>query len=230
MKYIPFLVVVNFISFAITSVVAGPNVIPDVRNFSIVVNYEGNQHEIDDDCIPPGPHNVLRFDFVLQNIGNADFVIGRPIDQPDLFYYSIAHQHYHMKQFNQYKLYDTGGNLVVPSLKPGFCLADVERLFDNAVQPQFSLTCASDQVMGISVGWADVYYADLDCQFLVMDGVPDGDYTLVATANTAKAVPEDSFDDNTVCRGLHIEGNTVYELDVLPIFLTECPYVAKTLH
>jgi len=195
----------------------GANLVPAVRNFSIDANFVGDQHEIDDGCVTAGSHKVLRFDFVSRNVGDADFVVGRPIDRPDLFYYSAAHQHYHMREFNQYKLYDTNGNLVVPSKKPGFCLADVEKVLSSAGPQKFQLTCKDDEVMGISAGWADVYVAGLECQYLVIDGVPDGDYTLVATTNTAHAIPEDNFDDNTVCQGLHIQGNTVQELGSPPM-------------
>src|ERR1700693_3886934 len=144
----------------------GANLIPRVRNFSIDDNFTGDQHEIDDGCVTAGTHKVLRFDFVSQNIGDADFVVGRPVDRPDLFYYSVAHQHYHMKQFNQYKLYDANRNLVVPSTKPGFCLADVEQVLQSAGPAKFPRTCRADDVMGISAGWADLYGAELECQYL----------------------------------------------------------------
>jgi len=196
----------------------GANLIPLIRNFSIDANFVGDQHEIDDGCVTPGTHKVLRFDFVSQNVGNADFVVGRPVDRPDLFYWSAAHGHYHMKEFNQYMLYDAAGNLVVPSKKPGFCLADVERVQGMSGGPaKFPLTCKKDEVMGISSGWSDVYDASLECQYLVIDGVGDGDYTLLATTNTAHAVPEDNFDDNTVCQGLRITGNTVQTLPNPPM-------------
>jgi hypothetical protein len=196
----------------------GANLIPLLRNFSIDPNFTGDQHEIDDGCVTAGTHKVLRFDFVSQNVGNADFVIGRPVDRPDLFVFSAAHGHYHMKEFNQYKLFDIDGNLVVPSKKPGFCLADVEPVAGMSPGPaKFPLTCAADEVMGISAGWSDVYVAGLECQYLVIDGVPDGDYTLVAATNTAHAVPEDNFDDNFVCKGLRITGNNVQELATSPI-------------
>lgn len=195
----------------------GANLVPAVRNFSIDSNYEGDQHEIDDGCLTSGIHRVLRFDFLSKNIGDADFVIGRPIDRPDLFYFSAAHNHYHMKEFNQYKLYDSVGNLVVPSKKPGFCLADVEKVLTSAGPMKFPLSCKEDEVMGISAGWADVYTADLECQFLVIDGIPDGDYTLVASTNTGHAVPETNYDDNTICQGLHIEGNVARTLPNPPL-------------
>jgi Lysyl oxidase/von Willebrand factor type A domain len=186
----------------------GPNLTPEVRNFRIEPNFTGSQHEIDEGCVPPGVHRVLRFDFLSKNVGDAEFVVGRPIDRPDLFEYDAAHQHYHMRQFNQYKLYDALGNLVVPSKKAGFCLIDVEKVLPSA-GPRKYTNCAQDQVMGISPGWADVYDASLPCQYLVIDGVPDGDYTVLATTNTGQVVPEDTFDDNTICQGLRIQGDNV---------------------
>lgn len=196
----------------------GANLVPLVRNFSIDANFTGDPHEIDDGCIPTGTHRVLRFDFVSQNVGNADFVVGRPKDRLDLFYFSEAHQHFHMKEFNQYKLYDINGNLVVPSKKPGFCLADVEKVPGMNPGPRkFQLSCKDDEIMGISSGWADVYEASLECQYLVIDGVPNGDYTLVTTTNTARAIPEDNFDDNTACQGLRITGNNVQMLPSPPL-------------
>ncbi len=197
----------------------GANLVPAVRNFSMDSNYVGDPHEIDDGCVTSGTHKVLRFDFISKNVGDADFVIGRPIDRPDLFYYSAAHDHYHMKEFNQYKLFDAAGNLIVPSKKPGFCLADVEKVLTSAGPMKFPLTCKKDEVMGISAGWADLYQAGLDCQFLVIDGIADGDYTLVASTNTGHAVPETNFDDNTVCQGLHIEGNVVQMLPNPPLYV-----------
>src|SRR5579859_7181255 len=196
-----------------TSVRGGPNLTPNVSNFTIQIGYIGELSEVQDGCIPNGTHNVLRFDFISENIGDADFIAGRPLDRPDLFYYHLSHQHFHMREFNQYKLVAANGDLTIPSSKPGFCLADVEQLLSNGTQGgQFSILCPEDVAMGISAGWADVYSSDLLCQYLVIDGVPNGDYVLIATTNAARKVPEDTFADNTVMRGLHIEGQYVWEI------------------
>ncbi len=196
-----------------TSVCAGPNLTPDVGNFTIEIGYVGELTEVQDGCIPNGTHNVLRFDFYSQNIGDAAFVAGRPLDRPDLFYYHLSHHHFHMREFNQYKLVSASGNLTIPSTKPGFCLADVEPLFSNETGGgRFSLACPDNMAMGISAGWADVYASDLLCQYLVIDGVPNGDYVLIATTNAARKVPEDTYADNTVMKGLHIEGQYVWEI------------------
>jgi hypothetical protein len=193
-----------------TFVKAGPNLTPAVYNFAIQMGYVGEATEVQDGCIPNGTHNVLRFDFYSKNIGDADFIAGQPIARPDLFYYHLSHHHFHMREFNQYRLVQVNGSLTIPSTKPGFCLADVVELVPNAAPQQFSLTCAQNAVMGISAGWADVYTADLTCQYLVIDDVPDGDYVLIVATNAARKVPEDTFDDNTVSVGLHIQGSYVW--------------------
>ena len=199
--------------FLMTSVSAGPNLTPDIQNFTIQMDYLGELSEVQDGCIPNGTHNVLRFDFISKNIGDADFVAGRPLDRPDLFYYHLSHHHFHMREFNQYKLVQTNGTLSIPSTKPGFCLADVEQLSGNETQ-QFSILCPDDVAMGVSAGWADVYSSDLLCQYLVIDDVPDGDYVLIAITNAARKVPEDTFADNTISKGLHIQGQDVWETTI----------------
>ena len=80
----------------------------------------------------------------------------------------------------------------------------------NARQdPQFN-DCNTDQ--GISAGWADLYNAGLPCQYIVIDELPDGDYTLQSTTNAMSVVDEDSYSDNTIWSGLRIEENNVTEI------------------
>src|SRR5204863_4156146 len=115
-------------------------------NFTIEIGYEPELSEIEDSCITEGVHNVLRFDFLSKNIGDTDFVAGRPVDRPDLVYYHVSHQHYHMRQFNQYKLYDKIDYLVIPSTKPGFCLDDSEEERPNVGPAKFPRSCLEDEV------------------------------------------------------------------------------------
>ena len=190
----------------------GADLIAKVRNFSIETkDFPADSPEVAEGCTSAGTHRLLRFDFVASNVGNADFVIGDPQNHPELFYFSPAHHHYHFKQFNEYRLFDAKGNLVMPGKKAGFCLEDFEHTPGGGpAQAQF--TC---QNQGISVGWSDVYTAGLDCQFIVIDeaNVPDGDYTLVATTNAGHLLPEDSYTNNSTCVGLRIVGEQVTEID-----------------
>jgi hypothetical protein len=186
----------------------GVNLRPSVGRFSIAVEtFNPTDHDVQDGCVTPGTHRVMRFDFFSHNIGNAELNIGKPSSNPQMFYWSAAHGHYHMREFNRYTLYDQSGSLVMPGKKQGFCLADVHKDDPNAGPLKFPLSCGQNEEQGISAGWADLYNAELACQYIEIDGVADGEYTLTAETNVLRLVVEDNYDDNIVCTGLRILGN-----------------------
>ena len=189
----------------------GVNLVTIVRNFSISnQTFTAGDHDVQDGCVTPGQHRVMRFDFLSYNAGDADLVVGSPAARPDLFIWSAAHGHYHLKDFNEFKLFNAAGHQVEIGHKQAFCLIDIERKHPNArADAQFS-DCNSNQ--GISAGWADLYSAGLPCQYIVIDGLADGDYTLQSTTNSKHIVHEDCYGDNTMWTGLRIHGNTVTEI------------------
>lgn len=189
----------------------GSNLVATVRNFAISdETFATDDHDVQDGCVTPGEHRLMRFDFLSHNIGDTDIVVGAPEDRPDLFVWSAGHGHYHLKDFNQFKLFDTSGEEVVNGYKQAFCLTDVERIDSNA-RPDAQFTdCNTNQ--GISAGWADVYKANLPGQYVVIDGLRDGDYTLEATTNSMDVVDEDSYSDNTTWTSLRIVGNNATEI------------------
>jgi hypothetical protein len=196
----------------------GVNLVTKVRNFRIATEtFNSNSHDVQDGCVTPGSHRVLRFDFLSHNVGNADMVIGSPAARPDLFVWSAAHGHYHMKDFNQFLLFTPAGSLAITGYKQAFCAIDIERISSTASSSGRFHDCNANQ--GISAGWADVYSAGLPCQFIVLDGLPDGDYTLQSTTNTQHKAAEDCFGDNTMWTGLRIAGNSVNEIP--PPFIPE---------
>jgi hypothetical protein len=188
----------------------GANLVPIVRNFSIHhENFSTVDHAVEDGCVTPGPHRVMRFDFLSHNIGDADLVVGSPAAHPEWFVLSASHGHYHLKHFNEFVLLDCCGNEVTQGYKQAFCLIDVEhRSAWGAAEAKFT-DCNTNQ--GISAGWADLYRKTLPCQFIVIDDVPDGDYILVSTTNAQRIIPEDSYSNNTIYTGLQIAGDTVTE-------------------
>jgi Lysyl oxidase len=196
----------------------GVNLVTRVRNFSIQnQTFSASDHDVQDGCVTPGSHKLLRFDFLSYNAGNADLVIGSPAARPDLFVWSAAHGHYHLKDFNQFLLFNAAGNLATVGYKQAFCAIDYERISPTASPSGQFHDCNTNQ--GISAGWADVYSSYLACQFIVIDGVPNGDYTLQSTTNTQHKVGEDCYGDNTIWTGLRIAANTVQEID--PPFIPE---------
>lgn len=72
---------------------------------------------------------------------------------------------------------------------------------------------------GISSGWADLYNGGVPCQYIGIDNVTNGDYTLQSTTNAKHVVSEDCFGDNTEWTGLRIAGNVVSE--ITPLWIPE---------
>ena len=198
----------------------GVNLVTRVRGFSIQnTTFSAGSHDVQDGCVTPGGHKVLRFDFLSYNAGSSDMVIGSPASRPDLFIWSSGHGHYHLKDFNEFLLFTAAGNLATVGYKQAFCAIDIDRIAPTAsTTPRFG-DCNSDQ--GISAGWADVYGASLACQFVVLDGLPDGDYTLQSTTNSKHVAAEECFGDNTIWTGLRIAGNAVQEIDP-PFIPADC--------
>ena len=207
----------------------GVNLVPELRRFS-VVDFDfpdaahvpqnekgGTKGSVIDGCVTPGMHRILKFDFLSKNIGDTDLVIGDPKNHLDWYEYSSAHGHYHLKDYNVYAIYDDKGNQVSPGKKQGFCMVDIEAIpgFPNAGQQKFT-DCNVNQ--GITVGWADVYGRDLACQFIVIDGVGDGDYTIIATTNASHVVPEDTYENNTICVGVRLHGTGEQNIIAPPIY------------
>jgi hypothetical protein len=195
----------------------GANLVTIVRNFSIHTQDFTNNDDGStlDGCVTGGTHRILRFDFLSHNAGDADLYIGPPPPPPppyppptSLFVWSAAHGHYHIKEFNQYALLNTSDLPVMPGFKQAFCLMDIERI-DPWAAPNPKYTCGNQ---GVSAGWSDVYTSSLPCQFITIDGVPDGDYRLLATTDYKQHVQEDRYLDNSVVVGLRIQGNTVTQI------------------
>jgi len=99
----------------------GVNLVTIVRNFSISrPTFSANDHDVQDGCVTPGKHRVMRFDFLSHNAGDTDLVVGSPAARPDLFIWSAAHGHYHLKDFNEFNLFNTAGQKVEIGHKQAF--------------------------------------------------------------------------------------------------------------
>jgi hypothetical protein len=184
----------------------GVDLVPIVRNFYIR-HEDADQHSIQDGCIEPGNHRLLRFDFLSHNVGTHDLYVGDPRAHPEWFVLSAAHGHYHLKDFNEFILLDPAGAEVTRGYKQAFCLEDSEHISAwGPAEAQFG-NCNTNQ--GVSAGWADLYYSSLACQFIVIDDVPDGNYVLRSTTNLRRQFGEDNYENNTIYTGLRIAGDSV---------------------
>ncbi|MDR3606367.1 MAG: lysyl oxidase family protein [Oligoflexia bacterium] len=163
-------------------------------------SFDASSCEVAEQCVrAPGLRTVLRFDGTIENLGAADLVVGNSANSP-LFTASSCHNVKLLKNIMLYELVDpdTGttiqvGNQDVIGRKQGFCMMDITQI--NATAPQGQYDCDNQ---GITQGWADVYDAALECQFLDVTGVPAGNYLLRLTVNPDQLFTEIDYSNNTV--------------------------------
>lgn len=162
-------------------------------------SFDPSSCEVAEQCVrAPGLRTVLRFDGTIENLGDADLVIGSPANS-GLFTQSSCHNVQLLKNIMLYELIDPQTGAVVQvdnqdiiGRKQGFCMMDITQI--NATAPQGKYDCSNQ---GITRGWADVYDSALDCQFLDVTGVPPGDYTLRLTVNPDGLFEESDSTNNS---------------------------------
>ncbi|MDS0477947.1 lysyl oxidase family protein [Natrinema sp. 1APR25-10V2] len=187
---------------------SGVNFVPGVREFTISTEvFDESSADVEDGFVTPGEHRLLRFDMIIYNAGNRDAELGNPMNRPDLYEYSDSHSHAHLKGFNKYALFNESGEKMGVGKKQTFCLRDNFRM---PSRPNANSSAQFDcDYQGISAGWADVYDSSLPGQYLVIDALPDGTYTLRATTNAEGTIDETCTGDNTVRVDLRIDDGEV---------------------
>ncbi|MCB9596819.1 MAG: hypothetical protein H6719_29115 [Sandaracinaceae bacterium] len=154
----------------------------------------------EDDCAiaegcvaAPGWRRLLRFSTWTPNTGDADLFLGVPDDSVPYFVYSECHMHYHFNGYAEYELRAGDGSVAATGHKQAFCLLDFYR-YPEEDERGVVYDCDNQ---GIQTGFQDVYGSDLDCQWVDVTDVTPGDYTLHIELNTAHALLESNYDDNS---------------------------------
>jgi hypothetical protein len=181
---------------------------------------EGTDGSVEYGCVLKGNHRVLRFDMITRNIGDEDLVIGDPRDPAvqtkffkpfdERFTEGLGYV-FKANPFFEYSLTNYDASINVSGYKYAFCFDALE-----------SESCY-DQ--GIAAGGEkeDTYGSTMACQFIVIDNLPDGEYTLGATVNAPSVnaikagegdvfIEEDNYDNNTVAVRIQIKGDEVTKL------------------
>ncbi|MBM3430736.1 MAG: hypothetical protein FJX99_07125, partial [Bacteroidetes bacterium] len=73
-----------------------------------------------------GTRTVLAFDTHIKNIGDMDYYIGTPANNPDQFSFQNCHGHAHYEGYAEYVLYTMNGQNIPIGHKNGFCVMDLE--------------------------------------------------------------------------------------------------------
>lgn len=156
-------------------------------------NFGENACEVIEECVgAAGQRRLLRFSTITPNVGDADFHVGSPASNPELFEFSACQGTDLFTDYAGYRLLDDDDNEVGVGHKSAFALIDLVPYADDAGPAQYGFGAE----MGISVGWSDVYDAGLPCQWVDITDVPPGDYTLELSINANQVVLESNFENN----------------------------------
>ncbi len=158
-----------------------PDLLMDVGALksSMIIKQETNNDEclINEGCMRGyGVRDVINFRTVIANVGDADYFVGKPDENPDQFDYDNCHDHYHYGGYAEYVLYDEYGQYIPIGFKNGFCVIDL----NCPSQDMYKYSC---NYMGISAGCTDIYAENVSCQWVDITDVPDGNYTFVTRVN-----------------------------------------------
>ncbi|MEV6640567.1 lysyl oxidase family protein [Amycolatopsis sp. NPDC051371] len=139
---------------------------------------------------------------------------------------ALAHQHWHLMNFEHFALVSASGKTIVTDRKNGFCLgdrypvADIGRLAhvpgDSGADAELAERLRANQcrhheptalevLEGISVGSGDDYKYDVDFQWLDITRVPSGTYDLVNTVNDDRTLAEKDYRNNSSAVSVSIQ-------------------------
>ena len=136
-------------------------------------------------------------------------------------YSGDGHDHWHVQHVAAYELFSLQGAPVARSPKVGFCFFDT-RPYRRSMpgmppSPSYLRTgCGNERSLsvrhGISVGWADVYGAELRFQAINVTGLPPGDYLLKVTADPAGAFLESNRVNNCNWSRIRLRSSAVVSI------------------
>ena len=161
---------------------------------------------VKDDCDGDGSSTDDRT--ARQNIyGDTDDSGGYTLDVDEVvrtvtagcFEYHAIHGHWHFQNYARYQLLTLEGDRLRMHAKVGFCMLDTSSvdpgLPGHPSSAQYT-GCPDLALQGISVGWSDIYSVNTPGQFINVDGLPNGTYCLVGTADPGDKILETDERDN----------------------------------
>lgn len=150
---------------------------------------------------------LLRFTTKVLNVGTDFF---RPLLPKQAWEWHACHMHYHsMEVFSVYYISDYTGKRIAEGHKASFCLEDSH--CNSNVEPIFN--CANFGDQGISVGCADSYAHNIDCQWLDISDMAVGSFILRIVINSEFKVGEQTWENNAVECKLYYSGSEISVTD-----------------
>lgn len=167
---------------------------------------------ISDGCLgAPGERRLLRFGTFIENLGRKPAVLGVPQSDPAFQYDACTtHMHYHYADFMTYSLHAVSadgslGPAIVQTNKASHCLEDGKALAPESPESAGFSCGAPGSTQGLTQGWGYTYEPDVDCQWLDITDVPNGEYLLQIVIDPNNKFPEEREDNNTKYFGVTLE-------------------------
>ncbi|HVF77579.1 MAG TPA: lysyl oxidase family protein [Solirubrobacteraceae bacterium] len=136
------------------------------------------------------------------------------------FAFHTAHNHWHFEGFANYSLVtaNAADNAITGatrrnSQKTTFCVIDTNKLpvtLEHGGSQTYT-RCGQNDMTGLSVGWGDRYGWDLAGQEIDLNGISDGFYWLVSSADFQRRLVETNETNNCAAAKIEIRGSSVYD-------------------
>ena len=172
-----------------------------------------------------GAYTVVRFSTQTENRGPVSMVLGAPVDCATIFAKALCSPNgWHAISPHAFRLWTLPGydnwvknrdlslvitgtkneTLLKAALASGELLKTNRKLwydfedythYDKSRGPSKALF--TDEFQGLSPGWADIYNAKGFGQFIIIDGVPKGQYMIEVQINPDHVLPESDYKNNS---------------------------------
>ncbi len=142
----------------------------------------------------------------------------RDVSSAAIMYFSgDGHNHWHVQDLEDFELVRLdNGKLVGTGAKHGFCFFDNYRYGSSnpAYYTTSSGACGKSSsdtqvIMGLSVGWGDIYNWNLPDQYIDITGLTSGRYRLIATADADNWFVESDDSNNFSWVDIQLKSNSV---------------------
>jgi hypothetical protein len=134
-----------------------------------------------------------------------------------MYFGGDGHNHWHVRDLEDFELVRLdNGRLVGTGAKHGFCFYDNYRY--GSSKPTYYTasggacgggSSATRTIMGLSVGWGDIYNWNLPDQYIDITGLTSGRYRLIATADASDWFLESDDSNNFSSIDIRLRANNV---------------------
>ena len=151
-----------------------------------------------------------------QVLNSDDSWTSHAVPEYKMYFAGDGHNHWHLRDLEGYVLKTMAGTQVGVGEKHGFCFFDNfewKLSLPGSPQNPHYLGCGAftdpEVTTGLSIGWGDRYVQKLPDQYIVITGLPDGQYNLKATADVLGGFDEGCETNNWTTATIQISGSSV---------------------